>query len=306
MKNSKINNCSENLVVVPLKHPARWVGSAIVLIIVFSVIKTLILNPAFQWDIVAKYLFSTTILKGIYTTIQLTSVIIVIAVIVGTLVAVMKLSPSKLLSLPATAFIWFFRGVPALVQLILWFNLSLVVRDISLTLPWIGTVFSVETNDFMTPFLSAVFGLAFHEASYIAEIVRAGIISVNEGQTEAGSTLGMHRTLILRRIILPQAMRLIIPPTGNTTISLLKTTSIVSVIAVTDVLYSAQIIYTRTFETIPLLLVVTFWYLVVVSVLSVGQYYLEQYFSKEEHDTATRSILQIFLDSVSFGKRGKL
>lgn len=293
---------SEKLVVIPLKHPARWIGTAIVLFLVFFVLRSLATNPAFQWNVVVKYLFSTTILKGIYTTILLTTVIMAIAVIIGTIVAVMRLSPSKLLSIPANAFIWFFRGVPALVQLILWFNLSLVVRDVSLSLPWIGTIFSIETNEFMTPFFSAVLGLALHESSYMAEIVRAGIMSVSDGQTEAGGTLGMHRTLILRRIILPQAMRLIIPPTGNTTISLLKTTSLVSVIAVTDVLYSAQIIYTRTFETIPLLLVVTIWYLAVVSVLSIGQYHLEQHFSRDKQMAESRSILQIILDALSFGR----
>jgi len=296
----------EDLPIVPLMHPVRWIGTALVLIVLFFLFKSLATNPAFQWPIVGKYLFYPTVLKGIHTTIQLTFIIMVIAVVIGTLVAIMKLSPSRLLSIPASAFVWFFRGVPALVQLILWFNLSLVVREISLTLPWIGTVFRYETNDFMTPFFSAVLGLALHEAGYMAEIIRAGINSVNVGQTEAGSTLGMSRASILRRITLPQAMRLIIPPTGNTAISLLKTTSLVSVIAVTDVLYSAQIIYTRTFETVPLLIVVTFWYLIVVSVMSVGQFYLEQYFAKDEQTAETRSILQIILDGMSLGQRNYL
>ena len=303
MKNARTDFGYDKLPIVPLKHPARWIGAALVMVILFFVFKSLATNPAFQWPIVAKYLFHPTILKGLRTTILLTFIIMVIATVLGTLVAIMKLSPSRLLSIPAGAFIWFFRGVPALVQLILWFNLSLVVREISLTLPWIGTVFRFETNDFMTPFFSAVLGLAFHEAAYMAEIIRAGIGSVNIGQTEASATLGMHRGLILRRIVLPQAMRLIIPPTGNTTISLLKTTSLVSVIAVTDVLYSAQIIYTRTFETVPLLMVVTFWYLSVVSVMSVGQFYLEQYFTKDERNREKRSILQIVFDGMSFGRR---
>lgn len=295
----------DNLPVVPLRHPGRWVGTAVVMVVLFLVFKSLATNPAFQWPLVAKYLFYPTILKGLYTTVLLTVVIMAVAIVLGTVVAIMRLSPSRLLSAPASAFIWFFRGVPALVQLILWFNLSLVVREISLTLPWIGTVFSVETNDFMTPFLSAVLGLAFHEAGYMAEIIRAGISSVSPGQTEAGATLGMHRARILQRIVLPQAMRLIIPPTGNTTISLLKTTSLVSVIAVTDVLYSAQVIYTRTFETVPLLIVVTFWYLAVVSVMSVGQFYLEQYFARDEQDRARRSVLQIVSDAMAFGRRDR-
>ncbi len=295
-----------DLVVVPLKHFVRWIGTAIVLVILGFVLKSLATNPEFQWPIAGKYLFHPTILNGIYTTILLTVIIMVIAVVMGVVIAIMKLSTSRLLSVPASAFIWFFRGVPALVQLILWYNLSLVIREVSLALPFFGTVFSVETNDFLSPFLSAVMGLAFHEASYMAEIIRAGISSVSSGQTEAGATLGMNRGLILRRIILPQAMRLIIPPSGNTTISLLKTTSLVSVIAVSDVLYSAQIIYSRTFETVPLLMVVTFWYLLVVSVLSVGQHYLEQHFAKDERNSEVRSIFQIAIDCMSFGKRSKV
>lgn len=212
-ENSK--QLSGDLIVVPLKHPVRWIGTAIVLVILGFVVKSLATNPEFQWPVAAKYLFHPTILNGIHTTILLTVIIMAIAVVMGIVIAIMKLSTSRLLSVPASAFVWFFRGVPALVQLILWFNLSIVIREISLTLPFFGTVFSVETNDFLSPFLSAVMGLAFHEASYMAEIIRAGISSVSSGQTEAGATLGMNRGLILRRIILPQAMRLIIPPNGQ-------------------------------------------------------------------------------------------
>ena len=279
--------------VVPLRHPVRWAATGAVVLLIVLVGRALATNPNFQWPLVAKYLFYPTILEGLWTTILLTLVVMAIAIVVGTVVAIMSLSKSLLLSAPAAVFNWFFRGVPALVQLILWFNLALIVDEISITLPFVGTLFSVETNDFMTPFVSAVMGLALHEAGFMAEIIRAGISSVSSGQTEAGATLGMRRTLILRRIILPQAMRLIIPPTGNVAISLLKTTSLVSVIAVTDILHSAQVIYTRTFETIPLLIVVTFWYLVVVSVMSLGQYYLEQYYAKDERDRSGRSFARI-------------
>lgn len=305
MNNNSTEIHAEELPIVPLRHPVRWICTAFVFVCIFYLFKSMAANPAFQWPVVGKYIMHPTILSGVYTTLQLTFLIMIIAIIVGTVVAVMKLSPSKLLSIPANAFIWFFRGVPALVQLILWFNLSLVVREVSLTLPLFGTLFRVETNDFMTPFFSAILGLALHEAAYMAEIIRAGISSVNQGQTEAGATLGMNRGRILWRITLPQAMRLIIPPTGNTVISLPKTTSLVSVIAVTDVLYSAQIIYTRTFETVPLLMVVTFWYLVIVSIMSFGQFYLEQYFSKDEQNEKTGSIFRIILNGMYFGKGNK-
>jgi polar amino acid transport system permease protein len=219
-----------------------------------------------------------------------------LAIVIGTIVAIMRLSPSFILNTFASAYIWLFRGAPALIQLIFWFNLSIVVREISVSLPLIGTLFSIKTNEFMTPFVSAVVALSLHEAGYMAEIVRAGINSVGKGQTEAAGSLGMSRRLTLWRIILPQAMRFIVPPTGNETINLLKTTSLVTFIAVNDLLYSAQAIYARTFETIPLLLVVMFWYLFVVTVLSTGQYFIERYYGRSELDKS-RSLVRIIADA---------
>jgi polar amino acid transport system permease protein len=207
----------------------------------------------------------------------------VFATIIGTVAAIMMLSQSRLLSLPAMLFVWFFRGVPALVQLIIWYNLSLLVQNFTLWIPGLGIIFSVPTNDVMTPLISAVVAFSLHESGYMAEIVRNGLNSVGKGQREASLSLGMRPSLLLRRIILPQAMRVIIPPTGNEAIGLLKGTALVSVVAVSDLLYSAQAIYARTFETIPLLLVVTFWYLVVVSIMSVGQDYLERLFARDEY-----------------------
>jgi polar amino acid transport system permease protein len=273
------------LTVVPLRHPWRWVAVAVVLIAVAMMVRSAVSNPEFQWPVVAKYLFHPMIMSGLLQTIVITIMVMVFATAGGTIAALMMLSPSKLLSAPAAVFVWLFRGTPALVQLILWYNLSIVVKDFSLWIPGYGTLFSVATNDIMTPFVSAVVALSLHESGYMAEIVRGGLKSVNRGQTEAAACLGMSPSLSLRRIVLPQAMRMIIPPTGNETINLLKTTSLVSIIAVNDVLYSAQAIYARTFETIPLLIVVTFWYLAVVSVMSFGQHHLERYFSRDDHAT---------------------
>ena len=193
-----------------------------------------------------------------------------------------RLSPSRILQSFANAYIWFVRGAPALIQLIFWFNLAIIMPVISLGLPGVGTLFSLRTNDVMTPFLTAVIALSLHEAGYMAEIIRAGITSVPAGQTEAASTLGMSRGRILRRIVLPQAMRFIVPPTGNEAINLMKATSLVTVIAVDDLLYSAQTIYARTFETIPLLIVVAFWYLAVVTIMSIGQHFLEAHFNRSD------------------------
>lgn len=271
-----------NLKVIPLRHPLRWASVGIVLVGLAMLVKSVISNPEFQWPVVAKYLFNPMILVGLRETILLTIVVIVLATAIGTVAALMMLSPSKLLSVPATLFVWVFRGTPALVQLTLWYNLSLLFKQITLWLPGFGTVFSVATNDLMTPFASALIALSLHESGYMAEIVRGGLRSVHKGQTEAAACLGMKPALLLRRIVLPQAMRMIIPPTGNETINLLKTTSLVSIIAVGDLLYSAQAIYARTFETIPLLLVVTFWYLAAVSIMSIGQAYLERHFARDQ------------------------
>ena len=165
-------------------------------------------------------------------------------------------------------------------QLIFWFNLAALIPEISIGIPFGPIFFSAETNDVITPFVAAVLGLGLNEAAYMAEISRAGIQSVNEGQTEAATALGMRRSLTLRRIVLPQAMRVIIPPTGNETIGMLKTTSLVSIVTLPELLYSAQMIYTRTYETIPLLIVASGWYLILTSILTVGQYYIERHFGR--------------------------
>jgi polar amino acid transport system permease protein len=282
MQQADAQTAIEMPTVVPIRQYGLWVGSAVVIALLLLLFYSLATNPAFDWPAVHKYLFNGQIMYGLSQTLLLTVIIMFLAIVVGTIVAIMRLSPSSILNAFAAAYIWFFRGAPALIQLIFWFNLSIIVREISLTLPFIGTIFSVKTNDIMTPFISAVVALSLHEAGYMAEIIRAGINSVPSGQTEAAGSLGMNHRIILRRITLPQAMRFIVPPTGNETINLLKMTSLVTFIAVTDLLYSAQSIYARTFETIPLLIVVAFWYLFVVTILSIGQHFIEQYYGKSE------------------------
>lgn len=271
-----------SLKVVPLRHRWRWIAVGLVACLLLLLLQAVVDNPNLEWPVVAKYLTHPMIMSGLRLTVVLTVVVMILASIMGMAVALMMLSPSKLLSTPAAAFIWWFRGSPALVQLIFWYSLALLFPNLALWIPGIGAIVSVPTNVVMTPLTAAVIALSLHEAGYMAEIIRNGLKSVNRGQTEAALCLGMKPSLVLRRIVILQAMRVIIPPTGNEAISLLKTTSLVSTIAVGDLLYSAQAIYARTFETIPLLLVVTFWYLVVVSVMTVGQGYLERYFSRDE------------------------
>lgn len=272
----------ERLVVVPRRQYGLWIGTAAALLVLYIVFRALATNPAFGWPIAGGYLFHPSILRGLGQTLVLTVTIMVMSIAIGTVVAIMRLSPSRILNAFASAYIWFFRGAPALIQLIFWFNLSLVVREFSITLPFVGTIISIKTNDFMTPFVSAVIALSLHEAGYMAEIIRAGIKSVPSGQTEAAGSLGMSHRMILWRITMPQAMRFIVPPTGNETINLLKMTSLVTFIAVDDLLYAAQSIYARTFETIPLLIVVAFWYLSVVTVLSIAQHFIEKYYGRSD------------------------
>lgn len=291
------------LKIVPLRHPLRWIAVGLVGIAICALAWSVFNNPQFQWPVVAQYLFHERILSGVCTTIALTVIVIILASAIGTIAALMMLSPSKLLSVPAGLFVWLFRGTPALVQLMLWYNLSLVFRSIGLWLPGYGSVFSIDTNHLMTPMVAAVLALSLHESGYMAEIIRGGLRSVSKGQTEAAACLGMKPSLLLRRITIPQAMSMIIPPTGNETINLLKTTSLVSIIAVSDLLYSAQSIYARTFETIPLLMVVTIWYLAIVSVMSVCQFYLERHYSRDEAAAGPGLLKSVAANLFSIGRK---
>jgi polar amino acid transport system permease protein len=180
----------------------------------------------------------------------------------------------------SSLYIWLFRGTPVLVQILLWYNVSALYPRFSVAVPFGPQLAHFNAGSLITPFVAGMLALGLNEGAYMAEIVRAGIISVEAGQTEAAQSLGMTRLQTTRRIVLPQAMRVIIPPTGNETISMLKTTSLVSVIATTDLLYSVQLIYAVNYRTIPLLLVASIWYVIVTTVLSFGQVYLERYFGR--------------------------
>jgi len=237
-------------------------------------------NPNYGWSIVRHYFTHDTILRGLLLTLELTAAAMAIGVVIGVLLAVMRLSPNPLVAGAAWTYIWFFRGTPVLVQILFWYYIGALYPHVAIGIP-LGPQFAhVNVQAFITPFLAATLALGLNEGAYMAEIVRAGIISVDEGQTEAAHALGMSRLLTMRRIVLPQAMRVIVPPTGNETISMLKTTSLVAFIALNDLLYSANVIYARNYETIQLLITASLWYLIVTSVLSVGQYYLERHYAR--------------------------
>ncbi|GAK72101.1 putative amino acid ABC transporter permease protein [Agrobacterium rubi TR3 = NBRC 13261] len=237
-------------------------------------------NENFGWSVVAAYFFDPTVIQGLYVSLGLTVVAMIIGVILGLLLAIARMSTDRLASSSASLFIWFFRGTPLLVQLIFWYNMSTLFPELSISIPFGPTLASWDTNSVITPMTAAIVGLALNEAAYMAEIIRGGLLSVDRGQAETAQAFGMTRARALRRIIIPQAMRSIVPPTGNQLISMIKATSLVSVIAMADLLYSVQSIYNRTFEIIPMLLVAVIWYLLITSVLNVGQAYIERYYSR--------------------------
>ncbi len=270
----------ETIRAVPVRHPGRWVAAAIVLVLVAMAVHALVTNTRFQWDVVGQYFTERAILFGLLHTLELTAIAMAMGMVGGVLLAVMRLSANPLVSGASWFYIWLFRGTPVLVQLLFWSFVGALYPRFSIGIPFGPAFFHFQANAVFTTFVAAILGLGLNEAAYMAEIVRAGILSVDEGQTEAAQALGMGRMLTLRRIVLPQAMRVIIPPTGNETISMLKTTSLVSVLAYAELLYTAQLIYSRTYQQIPLLVVASVWYLVITSALSVGQYYIERHFAR--------------------------
>jgi polar amino acid transport system permease protein len=203
-----------------------------------------------------------------------------IGIVLGIILAVMRMSKNPILSGVSAAYIWFFRGTPLLVQLIFWYNLAALLPRLGIGIPFGPQFVSASVNTLIAPITAAMLGLGLCEGAYMSEIVRAGMLSVGKGQVEAAQSLGMTQGQTLRKIVLPQAMRIIVPPTGNQVIGMLKGTSLVSVLAIAELLYSAQIIYARTYQTIPLLIVASLWYLVMTTVLSVGQHFLERKFGR--------------------------
>ena len=293
-----------DLVVRPVRRPGRWAALLLVGILAAMLVNTVLTNPRFEWDVVGDYFTSESILLGLRRTIDLTVITMVVGVALGVVLAVMRLSPNPIISGAAWSYVWLFRGTPLLVQLLFWFNLSALYPEISLGIPFGPEFVQFDANVLITPYLAAVLGLALNESAYMAEIVRAGILSVDQGQTEAAHALGMSRLRTMRRVVLPQAMRVIIPPLGNDTITMLKMTSLVSVIALPELLYASQIIYSRTFETIPLLIVASIWYLIVTSVLSVVQYYVERRFARGASRNLPDTPLQRVKKVIGWGQRG--
>ncbi|MFH9756601.1 amino acid ABC transporter permease [Streptomyces griseus] len=256
--------------IVPVRRTGRWAAAVVVLVLLALALNSVVRNDAFQWDVALSYFATVPVLRGLWLTLWLTAVVMVLGFALGALLAVLRLSDNPVLQAVSWGYVWLFRSTPILVQLLFWFNIGALYPQI----------LGVSTVSLLGPVTIAVIGLTLHEAAYAAEVVRGGILSVERGQVEAAQSLGLGPWRRFRRIVLPQAMRSIVPPAGNMLIGTLKGTSIVSIIAVQDLLYSVQLVYHRTYQVIPLLLVATVWYALVTTLLSIGQRYVERYYAR--------------------------
>ena len=267
---------------IPLRHPWRWVAAVAIVVLVGLFLYGAATNPAYGWSTYGEYLFNGRIMLGVFNTLQLTVYSMAIGIVLGVVLTIMRLSSNPVLGAVSWVFLWIFRGTPVYVQLAFWGLFPTIYQNLRLGVPFGPALFEFNLQTLSIPFALAIIGLALNEAAYMAEIIRAGITSVPEGQMEASTALGMSWGMAMRRTVLPQAMRVIIPPTGNEVISLLKTTSLVTAVPYSFDLYSiaTREIAARTFEPVPLLLVAATWYLVITSILMVGQFYLERYFSR--------------------------
>lgn len=274
-------------VVIP-RNIKQIVLSAVVILVALAILVSIFGNERFGWRVIGAYLFSTIILSGIANTLLLTVICMIAGTLLGAVIALMKLSASPPLRWIATVYTWIFRGVPLLVLLLFFFNLAALFPQFELGMPGSDPLITLNANEIISPFTAAFLALSLHESAYMAEIIRSGIVAVAKGQTEAAHALGMKPLKVTQRIIFPQAMRLIVPPTANQVITMLKSTSLVSVLALSDLLYSAQIVYSQNYQVIPLLAVATIWYLVLVSILTWLQSRVERIFNRGYGEKAKR------------------
>ena len=263
-------------------HPGTWIAAVIVAMLALVFVQGLVTNPNYQWPVVSLYLRDVKVITGIGYTIVLTFAAMLLGTAVALLMAMMRQSRNPVLRGVSRAYIFVFRGVPVYTQLVFWGLLAVLYPTLSIGVPFGGPqLASIETEKVVTALAAAIIGLGLNEGAYLAEMIRSGLESVDAGQSEAAKALGMKPSLIMRRVIIPQAMRVIIPPLGNETIGMLKTTSLVLAVPFTlDLQYATSAIANRIYAPIPLLIVAAFWYLVVTSVLMIGQHFLEQYFGR--------------------------
>jgi polar amino acid transport system permease protein len=292
---------------VPLRHPWRWVAAIVILILVGLFIYGAATNEAYGWATFGKYILDERIVAGVWITIQLTVWSMLLAIVMAVILAVMRLSPNPVFRSVSWVYLWIFRGTPVFVQLVFWGLIPTIYKNIQLGIPFGPTFFHLDIQNLSMYMVLAILGLGFNEAAYLAEIIRAGITSVPEGQSEASTALGMSWLLTMRRTVLPQAMRVIIPPTGNEFIGQLKTTSLAVAVPFTLDLFGRQRdIAGVIFQPIPLLLVAAAWYLLITSILMVGQFYLERYFSRGASRKLTAKQLDALADAQTLGEVGRV
>ena len=292
----------EQIRAVPVRHPGRWIATAVIAVLAMMFVHMLATNPVFQWGFMVDNMFNPAVLRGARTTLIMTVLAMVLGVVLGIVIAIMRLSANPVVSGAAWAYVWFFRAIPRIVLLFFCANLGALYATYELGVPfdqqlmgWLGLsgdmrFLSFDGNEIFVGFFAGLLGLVLSEAAYMAEIVRAGIQSVDPGQTEAASALGMSRGKALRRIVLPQAMRVIVPPTGNETIAMLKDTSLLIAVPVTTELnFQLRAIGSRTFQVIPMAVASILWYLALSSLLMVGQYFVEKRFSRGFGSRETRA-----------------
>ncbi|MGW0732916.1 amino acid ABC transporter permease [Streptomyces sp. NPDC002851] len=259
---------------IPVRHYGRYLSAVIALGLLAAIVLAFARGKV-NWAILPDYFFDSRILHGVQETLILTALAMAIGVVGGIILSVMRMSKNPVTSSIAWFYVWFFRGTPVLVQLMVWFNLGFVFEYMNL-----GPIYKDEWSDFMTPFLTALLGFGLNEAAYMAEICRAGLVSVDQGQTEAANALGMSHAKTLRRIVIPQAMRMIVPPTGNEVINMLKTTSLVSAVQYYELLKESTDIGQSSGAPVEMMFLAAAWYLIMTTVFSIGQYYLERYYAR--------------------------
>jgi polar amino acid transport system permease protein len=298
----------DQIIAIPLRHWGRWVTAIVLLALVAGLLRLVIISHFASWTVIKRFQFNASILQGLRNTLLISVLAQLVGITLGVIMAVMRLSKNPVLSVTSWLYIWFFRGTPVIVQLLFWFNgVPAVFKTFAISIPFTHVVlYHKPMVRFMTPFMAALLGLGLNEGAYMAEIVRAGILSVDQGQTEAAQAVGMRSGLVMRRIVLPQAMRVIIPPTGNEFISMLKTSSLALVVTYGELLTRTQDIYNNNLKTVDLLLVASVWYLVLTSVATVGQFYLERRFARGSARDLPPTPLQRIRRNLAFGRIGAL
>lgn len=289
---------------VAQRRPGRWLAGIVTLAVVAFAVQSAARNPRFQWDVIWVYLRAPKVLDGLWLTIWLTAAVLVSGYLLGIGLAAMRLSGNPILRSVAFGYVWLIRSIPPIVQLFIWFEMASLYPDFSLGIPFVPAFFHVSTAHLFTGLLAAYVALTLDVAAFASEIVRGGLLSVEHGQIEAAQSIGLSPRRIFRRIVLPQAMPAIVPASGNLLIGMLKATSIVSVIAVSDLLYSVQLIYGQNYRVMPLLLTATIWYIVLTTVLSIGQYYVERHYARGNRRQGHRSLRLVLSGNLPLRDRG--